>query len=60
MDIDAIKDNITEELDIHMHKQPYSCTCSECGQDLVCDVTVDGDSDLNIEVEPCPCTKEEE
>ena len=50
--------DIAEILRDHMKSQPYSCQCAECGKDLNCDVAVDMDFDLQIEVELCSCWEE--
>ncbi len=51
---------MTIDFNGHMESQPYSITCSECGDNLhITKKEVDSDSDLRIEVEPCKCTTKE-
>jgi hypothetical protein len=52
---------MTIDLDKHMMDQPWSITCSECGNDLyVTKKDVDYQFDLSIQVDPCDCQKEPE
>lgn len=40
----------------HMEKQPYGCSCGDCGEDLnISRKRVHGDHSLSIQVEPCSC-----
>lgn len=38
----------------------YSVTCSKCGSDLDCEMSLDSDNDLTVEVEPCKDCLEEQ
>ena len=46
-------DEVFEPVKTHLENQPYAITCKECGGNLECDTSVDGDNDIILEVQPC-------
>jgi hypothetical protein len=54
----AIAEDLLTCISDHMKKQPYSCNCAECGQELEADTVVHDDLDLGIDVFPCDCQKQ--
>lgn len=50
-------DEIVEIIKDHMDKQPYEIKCYNCGKELNFTKKLDNDLDLFIEIDPCPCIK---
>lgn len=54
--IDDISSGIDELIDENMEKQPYEVTCSECGEKIEYDKSMDADQDMILAITPCECT----
>jgi len=46
---------IKHEMTGHIEDQPFSITCTVCGEDLDVNCSIDNDLDLTILVEPHKC-----
>ena len=52
--------DIGDEFESHMDNQPWSCQCSECGEDIDYTKTIDSDGDMTIIINPCKCGDSDE
>ena len=51
--------SILDDIRDHMKRQPYYCSCPQCGNDLKSYCSVDSDMDISLIIEPCDvCMKE--
>lgn len=44
----------------HFMLQPYSVTCSKCGEDMVYTKTIDCENDMNLIISPCTCQEDDD
>jgi len=51
---------VEDALKEHMGKQPYSCTCQDCGEEVKLIIDIDTDFDMRVIVPVCECATKEE
>jgi hypothetical protein len=59
IDMSNITAYIESQIIEHMDEQPYRLECMKCKEELTTTISVDGDYDLTILVDPCPKCLEE-